>query len=168
MKTCAALLALLSTLLLGGCSSRSDNSVAANKALVFRSEVELWNRGNLSVADELYSPVFVGHFASGQEWRGIRGIKDAVSSHRASFPDWTEHIEDILADGDKVAIRVSSTGTQRGKFMDLEPSGRKITIEEIHIFRIENGKIVEQWGMPDLQSLMQQLVAPEPEPTSAK
>lgn len=134
-------------------------SLSQNKAVVLRSEAELWSKGNLATADQLYSPHFVCHFIAGIEWKGLKGIKSAVQSHRASFPDWTEHVDDIVAEGDRVAIRITSTGTQLGEFKGLAPTGRKITIQEFHIYRLSGGKIVEQWGMPDVQGLMTQLGA---------
>jgi predicted ester cyclase len=75
-------------------------------------------------------------------------------------PDWNERVDDLVAEGDRVAIRITSTGTQLGEFEGLKPTGRKITIQEFHIFRLSGGKIVEQWGMPDVQGLMAQLSAP--------
>ncbi|HUV69568.1 MAG TPA: ester cyclase [Terracidiphilus sp.] len=143
-----------------GCLTVQAQTLAENKAIILRSEAELWSKGNLAVADQLYSPHFVCHFVGGVEWKGLQGIKGAVSSHRASFPDWHEKVEDILADGDEVAIRITSTGTQRGEFAGLAPTGRKITIEEFHIYRITGSKIVEQWGMPDVAGMMKQLQSP--------
>lgn len=137
-----------------------NTAEAKNKAAVLRSEAELWSKGNLAVADQVYSPNFVCHFIMGREWRGLQGIRGAVKSHRTSFPDWNERVDDIIAEGDRVAIRITSTGTQLGEFEGLKPTGRKITIQEFHIFRFSEGKIVEQWGMPDVQGLMAQLSAP--------
>jgi len=134
-------------------------NLSDNKAVILRSEAELWSKGNLAVADELYSPEFVCHFIAGRAWRGLQGIKGAVQSHRTSFPDWNERVDDIVAEGDRVAIRITSTGTQLGEFEGLAPTGRKITIQEFHIYRLSGGKIVEQWGMPDAQSLITQLTS---------
>ena len=133
---------------------------AKNKAIILRSEAELWSKGNLAVADELYATDFVCHFILGPEWRGIQGIKDEVRSHRTSFPDWHETVEDIVAEGDRVAIRITSTGTQTGEFGGASPSGRKVKIVELHIYRLANGKIAEQWGVPDIHGMMDQLSAP--------
>jgi steroid delta-isomerase-like uncharacterized protein len=153
------LVSALLTVTLIGCGQKKDSAQALNKEVVLRSEAELWNKGNLATADALYSPGYVSHFPAGIEWRGLQGIKNAVSSHRTSFPDWHENVDDIVAEGDKVAIRITSSGTQCGEFMGLPPSGRKMTIQEFHIFRLENGRIAEQWGMPDLQGLLAQLHA---------
>jgi predicted ester cyclase len=142
-----------------GCSTMQAQTLSENKAVVLRSEAELWSKGNLAVADELYSPDFVCHFVGGIEWRGLKGIKSAVTSHRSSFPDWHERLDDIVAEGDRVVIRITSTGTQQGEFAGIAPTGRRITIEEFHIYRLVGGKIVEQWGMPDVHGLMEQLSA---------
>lgn len=159
MKTRLLFLVTLFAVGLAGCSTRQAQALSDNKATVLRSEVELWSKGNLTVADELYSPDFVCHFVGGAEWRGVQGIKGAVTSHRASFPDWNERVDDTLAEGDRVAIRITSTGTIRGEFAGMAPTGRNVSIQEFHIYRVAGGKIAEQWGMPDGQSLMQQLSA---------
>ena len=151
--------ALIVALLIGH-SVIQAQSLSDNKKIILRSESELWSKGDLAVTDQLYSTDFVCHFVLGPEWKGVPGIKNAVSSHRTSFPDWEEKVEDIIAQGDRVAIRISSSGTQRGEFAGIPPTGRKVTIEEFHIYRIADGKIAEQWGMPDVQGLMQQLTAP--------
>jgi steroid delta-isomerase-like uncharacterized protein len=150
------LLALCSTGL-AGCSTRQAKTMSANKSVVLRSEAELWNKGNLAAADELYSPNFVCHFVIGPEWRGVQGIKDVVAQHRRSFPDWNEQVDDIIAEGDKVVIRFTSTGTQQGEFAGIAPTGKKVTIREVAIFRLVDGKITEQWGMPDVHGLLEQL-----------
>jgi steroid delta-isomerase-like uncharacterized protein len=137
--------------------------LAENKAIVLRSESELWSKGNLAVADELYSPDFVCHFVAGPEWKGVEGIKREVASHRTSFPDWHEEVDDVVAEGDKVVIRFTSTGTQRGEFQGIAPTGRKVRIQEMAIFRLSHGKIVEQWGMPDVHGLLQQLTTSNPD-----
>ena len=160
------LLLLLVTPIAGsvfGYAQTPVQTLAANKAIVLRSERELWSKGNLAVADELYSPDFVCHFVVGPEWKGVEGIKREVASHRTSFPDWQEQVDDVVAEGDKVVIRFTSTGTQRGEFQGLAPSGRKVRIEEMAIFRLSHSKIIEQWGMPDVHGLLEQLTAANPD-----
>lgn len=146
---------------IAGCSTtKPAHTLSDNKAIVLRSEAELWSKGNLAVADELYSPDFVCHFVVGPEWRGLEGIKGEVKRHRTSFPDWHERVDDIVAEGDRVVIRFTSTGTHQGEFAGIAPTGRKVSIQEVAIFRVVGGKIVEQWGMPDIHGLMEQLRAP--------
>jgi steroid delta-isomerase-like uncharacterized protein len=143
-----------------GCSTRPNSTLSDNKAIILRSEAELWSKGNLAVADELYSADFICHFVGGTEWKGIQGIEGEVARHRAAFPDWNENVDDIIAEGDRVVIRFTSSGTQRGEFAGMAPNGKKVTIHEAAIYKVVAGKIVEQWGFPDSQSLMQQLMAP--------
>ena len=141
-------------------SQSSVPSVSDNKAIVLRSEAELWNKGNLAVADQLYSPDYICHFLAGIEWRGVPELKRQVIATRTAFPDWSERIDEIFVEGDRIAIRFTSTGTQRGEFEGMAPTGRKVSIREAAFFRVEEGKIVEQWGFADSQALMQQLMTP--------
>ena len=164
MKFRLLLLATLCIVGFGGCESRQARTLSDNKSVVLRAEAELWNKGNLAAADELYSPDFVCHFVIGPEWRGVQGIKDVVAQHRRSFPDWNEKVEDIIAEGDKVVIRFTSTGTQEGEFAGIGPTGKKVKISEVAIFRLADGKIVEQWGMPDIHGLLEQLKTDTPNP----
>lgn len=143
-----------------GCCQGQARILSENKAIVLRSESALWSKGDLAVADELYSPDFLCHFVVGPDWKGIEGIKNEVASHRRSFPDWHEKVDDIVAQGDKVVIRFTSTGTQLGEFQGIPPTGRKVKIQEMAIFRLSHGKIVEQWGMPDIHGLLAQLRDP--------
>lgn len=79
--------------------------------------------------------------------------------HRKSFPDWHEHIEDIIAEGDKVAIRFTSRGTHKEEFQGIPPTGKQVTVSEVAIYRIADWKIVEKWGFPDIVGLLRQLGA---------
>jgi predicted ester cyclase len=147
---------------LSGCCQEQARTLSENEAIVLRSESALRSKGNLAVADELYSPAFVCHFIVGPEWKGIEGIKNEVACHRRSFPDWHEKVDDIVVEGDKVVIRFTSTGTQLGEFQGIAPRGRKVKIQEMAIYRLSRGKIVEQWGMPDIHGLLVQLRDPTP------
>lgn len=80
-----------------------------------------------------------------------------VRKHRISFPDWNEKVDDVIAEGDRVVVRFTSTGTHLGEFEGIAPTGKKVRIQEVAIFRLADGKIVEQWGVPDLHGLLQQL-----------
>ena len=140
-----------------GCDMKGVSVLENNKALVRRQHEEVWNKGNLEVVDEIYTSDFICHFLAGPEWRGLKGVKRKVKRQRAAFPDWNEEIEDIIAEGDKVVTRFTSRGTHKGKFMGIPRTGKKVKISEVAVFRIADGKIVEQWGYPDLQGLRRQL-----------
>lgn len=153
------------SLVITGCSTTSRESVLErNKRLVRRMNDEVWNKGNLDRMDELYSPDFVRHFLpDGSELRGIDSLREHVRKHREAFPDWREEIRHIVAEGDLVVIHFVSTGTNEGSWLGNPPAGRKIQINEMSILRIEDGRITEQWLMPDLFSMQQQLARPKNE-----
>ena len=139
-------------------------SAEQNKALVRRFVEEIFNRGNMSVADEIGAPDFVEHeelppgIPSDRE-----GVKQLTTMLRSAFPDFKATIDDIIAEGDKVVIRMTWSGTQKGEFMGIPPTGKSVTFGVIDILRIAGGKMVEHWGQMDEMGMMQQLgVIPAP------
>ena len=90
---------------------------------------------------------------------GREGFKDFVRRIKAGFPDLECHIEDMIADGDKVWARARLTGTHQGEFMGVPQSGKRVEFEVIDIGRFENGKGVEHWGVSDAMTLMMQIGA---------
>jgi predicted ester cyclase len=78
---------------------------------------------------------------------------------RSAFPDFKGTIDDIVAEGDKLVLRWTWSGTQKGEFMGVPPTGKSVSFGVIDIFRIAEGKVVEHWGLMDSMSLMQQLGA---------
>ncbi len=148
---------VLTARLVPGCgTAREESSLAANRELVRRQHEEVWSKGNLAIIDEIYARDFVGHFPFGQ-LGGREEIKQRVALHRSSFPDWTEQIEDIIAEGDRVVTRFISQGTHQGEFRGISATGRSVEIGEVAIYRIADGKIAEQWVFPDVVSLLAQL-----------
>lgn len=89
------------------------------------------------------------------------GVRDFVGGHHRSFPDWSEQVLDIVADGDRVVTRYHSTGTHKGEFQGIAPTGRRVEIAEVSVHRVLGGKIVEQWGFPDGLSHYLQLTESE-------
>ena len=157
MKLNPIMLSVLCTLVMSGCATTRDRALSRNRELLRRAHAEVWSQGNMAIADELYATNFVCHFIAGIEWKGLDALKTAVRQHRESFPDWHELIEQIVAEGDFVVTRFTSTGTQRGEFNGLPPTGQSVKISELAVHRIANGKIAEQWGFPDVLGLNQQL-----------
>jgi hypothetical protein len=131
-------------------------SLEANRRLVERIHGEVWSQGNAQVVREVYSPSFAAHYPK-WEWGGIQEVLDLLKSWRGSFPDWHERVDDMILTEEKVVSRFTSRGTHRGVFNGIEPTGRAVEIEEIAIFRIEKGKVIEQWGAGDMLGLMRQL-----------
>jgi steroid delta-isomerase-like uncharacterized protein len=139
-------------------------SAEENKAISRRADEELFDRGNLEVADELFAPNFVHHDpVSGEDWRGPESVKQYAAMMRAAFPDLYYIVEDQIAEGDKVATRYRAGGTHQGELMGIAPTGNRIEITGISITRInDNGKIEEIWENSDTLGMMQQLGAISP------
>ena len=141
-------------------SDQKDSIIEQNKELVLTMNKEVWNNGNLAAIDELFSADFVQHFLpDSSELKGIKAMREAVREHREAFPDWTEKIKHIVAEDDLVVIQFESSGTNLGSWLGNPPTGRKVHINEFTILRVEDGKIAEQWLLPDLFNLNKQLEA---------
>lgn len=140
-------------------------STEQNKTIIRRIPEELFNQGNLAVADELFASGYSGHRPFPPGWpKGIAGVKQFVSVLRAAFPDLRLVVEDILADGDKVAVRVTASGTHQEAFMGIPATGKQIVWTETHLCRMVNGKVVKHWVNADQLGMLQQLgVIPTPE-----
>jgi steroid delta-isomerase-like uncharacterized protein len=154
MRKASLILAI--TVLGLGCQANEDSGqLEANKALVLRAHSEVWSDGDMAAADDIYATEFVGHWTGRPDSHGREEFKAFVADARARFPDWNETVEQIVAEGDLVVTRFTSRGTFEG-----EPShGREVTMPEIAIHRIVDGKIVEQWTIADLLGMRQQLRA---------
>lgn len=135
-------------------------STEQNKALVRQMVEEIFNRGNMSRADEFLAPDFVEReeLPPGIP-RDREGVKQLTAMLRSAFPDFKATIDDIVAEGDKVVIRQTWSGTQKGEFMGVPPTGKSVSFGVIDIIRIAGGKAVEHWGQMDSMGLMQQLGA---------
>ena len=131
-------------------------STEDNKAIVRRFFQEGPSKGNLAAAGELLSPNFSLHTPIPSS-PGIQGMKEIITACRAAFEHLDVTVEDMVAEGDKVAARFTACGTHKGSFMNLPPTGKPITMTGIEIFRIEDGKIAELWGEANLLGLMVQL-----------
>jgi steroid delta-isomerase-like uncharacterized protein len=135
-------------------------STEQNKALAHRLVEELLNRGNMSVIDELFAPDFVEHEELPPEIPpGREAPKMMFTMLRSAFPDFKATIENLIAEGDKVVLHTTWTGTQKGEFMGVPPTGKRISIDVIDIVRIAGGKYVEHWGVMNSMAMMQQLGA---------
>ena len=159
MKTvCEAIIFVMVLCCLTGCSDqqRREELLETNKALVMRTHDEVWSKGNLDLINDLYSPEYIAHWASGED-TDREGIRAMIAEARSAFPDMTEEVIHIVAEGDLVVTHFISSGTFTGEMRGLQPSGKKISRPEIAVHRIVDGKIVEQWTVSDQLSLMKQL-----------
>jgi steroid delta-isomerase-like uncharacterized protein len=128
-------------------------SLEKNKAIV-RKVIEAENKKDLALLDELIAP---DYFSQTFQLRGLEGYKQYYARAYKGFPDWHETIEDIIAEGDNVCIRLKITGTHRGEYRGLAPTGKKITFTGIQIWHIVEGKVVEKESVYDLLDFYKQL-----------
>jgi steroid delta-isomerase-like uncharacterized protein len=139
-------------------------SEGENKAISRRADEELFNRGNLAVAEKLFAPDFVYHDPAGEELSGPEDVKAYAAMLRAAFPDLHQTIEDQIAEGDKVAYRWTARGTHDGELMGIAPTGKRVEFTGIAVARLANGKIEEIWENYDALGMIRQLgVVPSPE-----
>ncbi len=133
-------------------------STEQNKALLRQFMEEIFNRGNMSRADELLAPDFVEReeLPPGIP-RGREGVKQLTTMLRSAFPDFKVTIDDLIAEGDKVVVRSTWSGTHKGEFMGIPPTGKSVSFGVFDIVRITGGKVVEHWGQMDNMRMMQQL-----------
>jgi steroid delta-isomerase-like uncharacterized protein len=112
----------------------------------------------LAEHEQLYGADWVGHFP-GMPPLDAMGHRLYSEAMQTAFPDLERTIEDMLVEGNKVVVRWTAKGTQTGDFMGIPPSGRVATSSGITVFRIVDGRIVEEWGQSDMLGLLQQLGA---------
>jgi serine phosphatase RsbU (regulator of sigma subunit) len=133
-----------------------------NKSSFRRYLEEVFNQGNLEVADEIFDH-YVSHQPDGSTLeRGPEDVKRFVGEFRSAFPDLRISADDQIADGDKVVTRVTLRGTHRGMFRGTAPTGRRVEINGITIFRFSSeGKVVESWDSYDQFRVMRQSIEQE-------
>ncbi len=138
-----------------------------NRALNRRYVEEVINQGNIHAIDELIDPGIVDYAAPPGFPTGREGAKRFSAMLSSAFPDLHLTIEDMIAEGDKVVVRGTWNGTHEGAFMGIPATGRRVTVSQIDVSRVADGRMVEHWGQFDALGLMQQLGAvPPPEQTS--
>lgn len=135
--------------------------VQENNKAIAKKVTDLWNTGNLKNIDEVYAPncIFHQHHhpQSSRDIRGTTDWKKFILEFREAFPDFKITIEDQIATGDKLVLRFTCRGTQKGEFMGFDPTDKKLIWTGISIYRLENNKIVESWVNWDMAGLFEQI-----------
>jgi steroid delta-isomerase-like uncharacterized protein len=135
-------------------------STAENKALLQRYFEEAWNKGNLSVLDEIIAPDYINHSPAIPGLPpGPDGLKPIMTAFRSAFPDLHFTVDDQIAEGDTVASRWTLTGTHLGEFMGVPATSKPISVTGMQIERIAGSQIAEHWRQSDDLGMMQQLGA---------
>ena len=140
-------------------SSKAEATRTANLDVVSRFIEEFKNNANHGIVDELMSPEFVHHLTDPRLPAGREGIKALGQSIVAGFPDVRASVKDLIADGDIVIERTQTSATHSGEFNGIPATGNQVGWTEIHIYRLRDGKIAEQWSEVDLLGLLVQLGA---------
>jgi predicted ester cyclase len=132
----------------------------ANEAIVRRFFEEVWNEGNVEIAEEIFAPDYVRHdLRPTRAASGGKGMAAIAAAFRGAFPDLRMEVDLILSDGDLVAARWTTTGTFSGPWGDASPTGVRATFSGVNIFRICDGLVVELWNHRDDLGLMEQVGA---------
>lgn len=133
-------------------------SVKENKAIARRFIEEVWNQRNIDVFDELFAADYVHHDEPcAPNLQTAAELKKWSEGNLKNFPDGHQTIDGIIAEGDQVAVRVTSTATHTQEFWGLAPTGKALTWRWVYTARISDGKIVEGWMNADRMGLQLQI-----------
>jgi predicted ester cyclase len=120
-----------------------------NKRVTRRLLAEVFDQGNLDAVDELVHPEFTNHEAPPGAPQGPEGLKETVSWLRGLWGPMQAEIHDEICEGDKVVARVTTHGHHRGEFLGKPPTGKPYAAKQIHIWRLEDGRVIEHWSVRD-------------------
>lgn len=138
----------------------STAQTTSNKA-IFRRLHDAMNTRDVELVsktiDDVVAPDLLFHAPVPVGANGVQALKQVMAILLRVYPDLHLMVEDLIAEGDKVVGRTTVTGTHRGEYMRIKPTGKSVTYNEIFIFRFVNGRVAEIWGVVDVLSQLQQL-----------
>ncbi|HEV2148366.1 MAG TPA: ester cyclase [Longimicrobiaceae bacterium] len=137
--------------------AEEQNQEIARRA--YRAASEGFRSGDFSGLDEVIAPDVRDHDPDPGQGEGREGLKAFFAELARAFPGLEVVVDDLIAEGDRVAARVRFRGTHSGDFQGIAASGRPVEMRVVDVLRIRDGKIVERWGVGDQLGLMQQLGA---------
>jgi len=146
----------------GRAANDPPSDTEANKNVYRRMVEEVVNKGNFDVIPELFHEQYVDHASPPGTPPGIAGVEPIFRMFRTGFPDVKFTIDQMIGEGGYVATLVHGEGTHTGQFIAFPPSGKHAVWRSVGFFRIEDGKIAEHWGIPDLLGLLIQIGVIEP------
>ena len=131
---------------------------AEESKAIMRQFWAVWEEGNIGLLDELLAPEYINHTLAAPDLPpGPEGVKEVVSMFHSAMPDLRVVIEDMIAEGEKVATRYALEGTHRGHLFGAAPTGKRLSIKSITLERVSDGKIKEHWRNTDEVGMMRQL-----------
>jgi steroid delta-isomerase-like uncharacterized protein len=134
--------------------------MSESNAAVVRRAIELYNAGDWDALDPWYDPIYVHH--NNAAVLTLAQYKRGSAWFRTAMPDFQLTIDDLVSQGDRVAIRITGRGTHRGSMFGEAPTGKALTVYGIVMFRVSDGRIVEDWEALDEQYLREQVAGPHP------
>lgn len=134
----------------------ATSTTEANKELARRVPERIATEKRLDEVDEVYAADAVEHTPTGDQ-RGRDEIRADLERVLSAFPDMTATVEDVVAEGDTVAMRVTLRGTHDGPFVGIEATGRQFEVDNAVFTRVADGRIAERWVMPDVLDLLTQV-----------
>jgi steroid delta-isomerase-like uncharacterized protein len=132
-------------------------SAEDNKAVIRRLIDEVYNEANLDVVDELVAPDVFDHAAVAEHQQGIDAFKHVMEWVREFSSDVHYDIDDIITEGEKVTVRMTQSGTHTGTVRGIPPTGKRFSVDYVHWFRLEDGKVAELWAVRDDLTRLEQL-----------
>jgi steroid delta-isomerase-like uncharacterized protein len=130
---------------------------AQNRRLIERYYNELWNTWNFDLADQLISPAVKFHGSVGVAVQGLDAFRDYMNLIRSAFPDFHNTVEEMVAEDDRVAARLTYRGTHRGTIFGVAPTGKAISYDGLALFQIQAGKIISGHVLGNVIHLLSQL-----------
>jgi predicted ester cyclase len=137
-------------------------STEQNKELIRRVVDEVYSQGNVAAVDRYYAPDWVLHDAPPNAGGSRQALKDVLGVIRGGFPDSRASIELILAEGDLVASRIRAEGTHTREYFGVAPTGKRVTLTQLNVDRVRDGRIVESWSESFGQGFHYQLTGKAP------
>ena len=126
-----------------------QDSAQQHREMMTRIFDQVWSQGNVEAAGEFY--------AAGE---GLEGLKDMARAIYSAFPDWRVTINDMVVEGDKIAVYWTGRGSHEGEWQGVAPTGRRISVDGIDIEYVSAGKIIKEDGVIDMMGMMRQLTDP--------
>jgi predicted ester cyclase len=138
----------------------TDIITTTNKKIIQRLYKEVLANWQMSLVDELIAPQFISHDWPEGSPSGPEPFRNFyLNVIRSVLPDARYAVDDLIGDQDKVVVRWRLLGTHKGKFQDIAPTGRFLTLNGIAIYRLENNKVAERWVVTDLHGLLETMKA---------
>lgn len=140
--------------------STKQSSVMEQNKQIMRLFIQFINTGNRSIGEPIIDPEVVFHAPTSPEpLHGFEGYISVLNMMRGAMPDVKREAEEFIAEGDKIMIRFTMSGTQTQPFMGIPATGKPVKVTAMNIYELRNGKIIREHGLPDLFSMLQQLGA---------